>query len=437
MRVVKIGESEYHTMDNDEHDPSIDFADGDDVQHDDVWLDEDVLQFSNVPEELWSDAPIDVPPGPPDPWIGQLADQVEIARLLDMGVLQKRCEFHGRVERSLTTRFVYDWRLKSFEVKCEVQDDGSAKVSSVKRWMRRSRFVAREFAVTKRDDVYSPATGCHTSNLIPIIFSQMLKQLEMSGIDDEQYGVILAALDIKDAFLQTPQEHAVAVVLNGVEYVVLRNLPGQRLGSKAWCWHFRQLATSTLGFERSAVQPCLARCQENVFMQHVDDLLFAGRHQFWSQVFLPLMKSFNELGGPGTEISFLKRCLIMASDGLILVPGTTVSKVVESFEQFFGSARLQKIPCDTLQQDDSSQLLSPKGAKNYRSIIGVLLYLSRDRVDIMFSVKGLSSSMSAPTLCPVQRSRKLVGFLKNSGDIGIKLDWPEHGSGKWKKGTEA
>jgi len=265
----------------------------------------------------------------------------------------------------------------------------------------------------------------------------------MIGLQGEQYDVILAALDIKDAFLQAPQEHVVAVVLDGVEYVVLKNLPAQRLGAKAWYWHFRQFATSVLDFEWSAVQPCLARCQENMFMLHVDDLLFTGRRQYWSQVFLPLMKqkfnvSFSEIGEPGTEISFLKRRLIRVSDGLVIVPGTTVSKVVESFEKLFGVARLQKIPCDAaVQQDDSSKLLSPQDAKNYRSIIGLLLYLSRDRVDIMYSVKELSSFMAAPTLCSVQRLRKLIGYLKSSGDIGIKLDWPEHGAGKWKKGTEA
>ena len=96
LRVVKIGEKEYHTMDNYEHDPSMDSAD-DGFQGDDIWHDEDMLQFTEVPEQLWSDAPIDVPPGPPDPWIDKLADQVEIARLLSMGVLQKRCDFwwHG------------------------------------------------------------------------------------------------------------------------------------------------------------------------------------------------------------------------------------------------------------------------------------------------------------------------------------------------------
>ena len=61
-RVVKIGEKEYHTMDSYEHDPSIDSAD-DGFQDDGIWHDEDVLQFTDVPEQLWSDAPIDVPPG--------------------------------------------------------------------------------------------------------------------------------------------------------------------------------------------------------------------------------------------------------------------------------------------------------------------------------------------------------------------------------------
>ena len=79
-------------------------------------MDEDSLQFSGVPEELWSNAPTDKAPGPPEQWIDKMADQVEISRLLDMGVLQKRDDFHEKVTGSLTTRFVYDWRLKSCDV---------------------------------------------------------------------------------------------------------------------------------------------------------------------------------------------------------------------------------------------------------------------------------------------------------------------------------
>ena len=71
----------------------------------------------------------------------------------------------------------------------------------------------------------------YTSNLVPTVFLQMLKQLELSELGKENYDVVLAALDIKDAFLQLPQQHVVSVNLHGTEYVVLRNLPAPRLGA--------------------------------------------------------------------------------------------------------------------------------------------------------------------------------------------------------------
>ena len=434
---MKIGDDEHHTLDDYSNEPQLDAAD-DEVEKDDIWVDEENLQSSNVPEEFWSNYPVDVVPGQPEPWVGMLADEVEIQRLLGMGVLQKSCDFKGEISGTLTTRVVYDWRLKTYD------GDNSLWKGETKRWTRRSRYVAREFANDKRDDVYSPATGCHTSNLVPIVFLQMLKQLELSELDKENYDVVLAAVDIKDAFLQVPQQHVVSVNLHGTEYVVLRNLPGQRLGAKARYWYFREYVTSSMNFEWCSVQPCLAKCKGNVLMVHVDDLLFTGSRKFWTQKFLPTMQqkfsvSYKLLGGTGTEIDFLKRRLVMLSDGMMVVPGTSAAKVVECFEKHFGHARLQKVPSDSaLQEEDNAQKLSAADAKNYRSVIGLLLlYLSRHRADIMFVVKELASAMSSPSLCSVQRLRKLIGFIKHTGDIGVKLPFPEDGVAKFKQGTEA
>ena len=61
IRTVKIGDDEYHTLDDDSSEPQLDAAD-DDGDKDDIWGDEETLQFSNVPEELWSDSPINVVP---------------------------------------------------------------------------------------------------------------------------------------------------------------------------------------------------------------------------------------------------------------------------------------------------------------------------------------------------------------------------------------
>ena len=114
-----------------------------------------------LPDALWSKAPLDKPPPPPDAWVDQLADEVEIQRLLDMGVLQRKEECQDEVSGTWTTGFVYDWRIKDHP-------------SDAKQWMRRSRFVAREFATDRRNDVYSLASGCHSINFIPICYLKML-----------------------------------------------------------------------------------------------------------------------------------------------------------------------------------------------------------------------------------------------------------------------
>ena len=106
--------------------------------------------------------------------------------------------------------------------------------------MRRSRFVAREFATLKRDDTYSPATGPHSANLVPLMYLRMLVE-SMDVLDDGNCGIALAALDIKDEFLQVPQEKLVGVSLYDQQYIIKRNLPGQRLGAKSWYWFFQEL----------------------------------------------------------------------------------------------------------------------------------------------------------------------------------------------------
>ena len=58
----------------------------------------------------------------------------------------------------------------------------------------------------------------------------------------------------------------------------------------------------------------------------------------------------------------------------MLTPRTSVSKVVLAFEKAFGSARVQKIPCDgSIQLEDNSEKLKPADASS--SIIGLCLYV--------------------------------------------------------------
>ena len=261
---------------------------------DEIWADEEELHFAGVDERLWSNHDLKQQPPPSGEEVGKLADEVEIGRLMDMRVLVKPDDHDGPVQGHLTTKFVRDWQKKVY-----VDLNGG----SCERWMRRSRLVAREYANTKRDDTFSPATGAHTSNLLPVFFLDLHKQAEDCS---EQYKALLASLDIKDAFLQVPQTDPTEVSLWGSNYVVLRNLPGQRRGSKMWYDFFRSFLEKELSFEFCAEQPCLARVSNAAVLIHVDDLLYAGSYNYFHDSFLKACKekfvvNVSELAGNGSK----------------------------------------------------------------------------------------------------------------------------------------
>ena len=217
LSAVRIAYKEYFTMDDYSTDLNVD----DDLcENDEFWYGEDEVKLGDIQEALWSDAPTDVIPNhAPEAWIDDLADHVEIQRLWGMKVLVRADEYRGDVSGKLTTRFLRDWRLKPYWEKKTL------------RWMRRSRFVAREFVNEKILDTFNPATGAHTANLLPIQYlwqKQHAVEMENKG----GYEVVMGCLDVKDAFLQVVQPNPIVVSLQNQPFVILRNLPGQRMGAR-------------------------------------------------------------------------------------------------------------------------------------------------------------------------------------------------------------
>ena len=65
-----------------------------------------------------------------------------------------------------------------------------------------------------------------------------------------------------------------------------------------------------------------------------------------------------------------------------------------------------------------------------------MMYIGRERPDLMFTIKELASSMASPTLSSLQHLRKLIGFMKHVGDVGIHLSFPAPGQGKISAGGD-
>ena len=202
LTAVKRKYNEYFTMDD--YTTELNVQEDCNSEEDELWSRENEISFSDVPEALWSDHPTDSMPNfDPEGWVEDLADTVEINRLLKMGVLVLAQEFQGDITGKFTTKFVRDWKLKD----C---DDGSGKCN--KRWVRRSRHVAREFANTKRTDTFSAATGAHAANL----FQMKYLAMKQSAKDmDVSYQPVLGCLDVKDAFLCAEQEEPTLAQFKG------------------------------------------------------------------------------------------------------------------------------------------------------------------------------------------------------------------------------
>eukprot|EP00435_Cladocopium_sp_Y103_P043021 s1155_g12.t1 len=148
-----------------------------------------------------------------------LADSIEIKRLFNLGVLTGADEAPASA-KSLSTRFVRTWREKV--------------VAGQQVWLRRSRFVAREFAWLQpgRDALFSPASSSIVARLLPAMF------LDMRDREDS----IMVSIDVKDACLTVLQETPTTVkcqLADGQtrDYSLGKVLPGQRV-AQSHHWSF-------------------------------------------------------------------------------------------------------------------------------------------------------------------------------------------------------
>ena len=176
--------------------------------------------------------------------LDRIADEVEIARLKDMHVLEheEAQQDLQQLGSDLTAKFVRTWRRK--------ERDGK------EQWLRRSRLVAREFnRMDLRDDLFSPASNHVVERLLPALaVSQVLKDT-----------FVLGSLDIGDAYLQVHQANRRRVGImdypSEFQLLICRCLPGQRDGSRRWFDFFADYLVRELHLEQCAEQPAMFLCR--------------------------------------------------------------------------------------------------------------------------------------------------------------------------------
>ena len=166
----------------------------------------------------------------------------------DEGLLKPEA-YQGQVEGRVTTKFVRDWR----ETIC---------VWRLIQWKMDAEkpFGGQRICYSEeRDDTFPPATGAHSSNLLPLLHLQ--RQAEGQGSSDH-YKALACGPWHQGRPLQVPPTDPIQVYLNNSPFIISRTCQGRDRDPKygiGTCVRFRRKIYS---FTFCAEQPCLAKCDE-------------------------------------------------------------------------------------------------------------------------------------------------------------------------------
>ena len=337
------------------------------------------------------------------------ADKIEIQRLLSMGVITTTDQYVGELDVPLSAKMVRTWRKK---MKSEAQGT---------MWMRRSRLVGRDFNfLVYREDVYSPASSSAVVQLLPCM------ALSDGFVEDG----VLATLDVADAFLQVPQTIPRKISLDGCEYIILKCLPGQRDASRLWYAFFVERLKAHVPVEVCPEQPCILKCgNDGVLLLHVDDVLICGCEEWISSVLIPSLEKEFKLTytmvkrQDGGSLEFLKRNHLTKpgySSITITAEGKHASAMIERFSNIDGKLpRIAFTPTSGSLNLCDSDFLPPLRAAEYRSLVGIAMYLAQERFDLQYPTKTLASCLQPPTRAAWSALGRLVGYLRFSEDFGL------------------
>ena len=344
--------------------------------------------------------------------LDRIADAVEVNRLIQKGVLRPSSEKDNVSSmKSLSTKMVRTWRQK--------------KRNGMSQYLRRSRLVAREYKwLEEKQGLFSPSTTTNMVKLIPILF------LLWRATRQEQYAI--CAIDVKDAYLEVPQEEPVVAdlpkdcMLQG-QYVFEKCVPGQRDGAQRWFGYFVQFLTDKFDALESCVEnPAIMRVPEGPMIMHVDDGLTLAPLTWLKQKYIPTLQSRFEISVEiayknGDVFSFLKRKHTILESGILVEASSSyIRHMAEVLDVKHGSKHNTPYLPELIREDVSGPL-DPVRAGKFRSALGIALYLSSDRIDICYSVRLLAGFMSNPTEQAWKGLIRLAKYLLNTAEYDTLL----------------
>ena len=239
----------------------------------------------------------------------------------------------------------------------------------------------------------------------------------------------LYQMDVKSAFLNgLIQEEVYVEQPPGFEisdkpnhvYKLQKALYGLKQAPRAW---YERLSNFLLEkeFSRGKVDTTLfikRRHNDILLVQiYVDDIIFGSTNDSLCKEFSLDMQSEFEMSMMGELKYFLGLQIKQTQEGIFINQSKYCKELIKRFGM--DSAKHMSTPMSTncyLDKDESGQSID---IKQYRGMIGSLLYLSASRPDIMFSVCMCARFQSNPKQSHLSAVKRIMRYLLGTINLGL------------------
>lgn len=242
-------------------------------------------------------------------------------------------------------------------------------------------------------------------------------------------GFKLYQMDVKSAFLNGYIEEEVYVrqppdFENPKHpdhvYKLHKALYGLKQAPRAWYARLKSFLPGK-GFTMGSVDKTLFLLKQGkdtlIVQIYVDDIIFGGSSHALVAKFSDLMSREFEMSMMGELTFFLGLQIKQTKDGMFVHQGKYTKDFLRKF--YMGEAKPLSTPMATTTAMDEDLEGEAVDQKEYRSMIGSLLYLTATRPDIQFAVCLCARFQSSPRTSHRQAVKRIMRYLRFTPELGL------------------
>ncbi|KAM0017117.1 putative RNA-directed DNA polymerase [Helianthus debilis subsp. tardiflorus] len=359
---------------------------------------EEIVPDLAIPTSVQRNHPIENVIGPEPGWVDAMHEELNQFEKLGVWKLVKL----PAGKRKLGTRWVF--RNK--------QDSAGVIVRN------KARLVVQGFRQIEGldyDEVYAPVARLEAIRIFLAYASYM--------------GFTVYQMDVKTAFLYGDVKEEIFVEQPPgfvhpdhpeYAYKLDKALYGLHQAPRAW---YATLTEHLLahGYTRGTIDQTLfikRVGRDQILVQiYVDDIIFGSTSEYLCKEFERVMKKKFEMSALGEMTLFLGLQVKQSSQGILIHQGKYVDDVLAKFK--FTDAKPAETPMaerPLLTEDEEGESVNQR---QYRSMIGSLMYLTASRPDIMFAVCNCARYQANPKTSHLTAVKRIFRYLKGRPRFGL------------------